>query len=84
MITTDYKIGLKREIVNALRPMFGDKFEYEDLRNHVFVGLEYPMTRVQYPAIYITFQEEELRDAGIGHVELDYTEDQHWPKLIKR
>jgi len=84
MITTDYKIGLKREVVNALKPMFGNSFEYADLRNRVFVGLEYPMKKIQYPAIYITFQEEELRNAGIGHVELDYTEDQHWPKLIKR
>jgi hypothetical protein len=84
MINTDYKIGLKREIVNALRPMFGDQFEYPDLRNKVFVGLEYPMKRLQYPAIYITFQEAELRNAGIGHVEKDYTEDAHWPKLIKR
>ncbi len=84
MITTDYKIGLKREVVNALKPMFGNQFEYPDLRNHVFVGLEYPMKRIQYPAIYVTFQEEEIRNAGIGHVELDYTEDQHWPKLIKR
>lgn len=74
-INTDYKIGLKREVVNALKPMFGSQFEYEDLRNHVFVGLEYPMKPIQYPAIYITFQEEELRNAGIGHVETDYTDD---------
>ncbi len=83
-INTDYKIGLKREVVEALRPMFGSNFEFEDLRNHVYVGLEYPMTRVQYPAIYITFQEEELRNVGIGHYELDYTVDQLYPKIIKR
>lgn len=68
-INTDYTIGIKREVVTALQPLFGDDFPIEDLRNHVYVGLEYPYLPVQYPAIYVTFQPRDLRNVGVGHVE---------------
>jgi hypothetical protein len=69
----DYKIGVKREIVNALKPLFGADFPIPEFRNNVYVGLEYPMTEVDYPAIYITYRERTLKSAGLGHVE--YTVD---------
>ncbi len=62
----DYKIGTKREIVNALKPIFGDNFPIEDLRNKIYVGLEYPNEAIRYPAIYITYSEESIHNAGIG------------------
>lgn len=82
-IQTDYKIGLKREIINALKPIFGDTFGYPELRNRVFVGLEYPMKPVQYPAIFVTYQEDEIRNAGVSHIEYDYTENSVFPKAVK-
>lgn len=81
-INTDYTIGIKREIVTALKPMFGNDFPIENLRNRVYVGLEYPYTPVQYPAIYITYQPRELRNIGVGHIEYS-NDDSGTPVAIK-
>lgn len=84
VINDDYTIGLKREIVTALEPMFHEDFPITNLRDRVYVGLEYPFSRVQYPAIYISYQETDLRSAGVGHVEQSVgddgtpTEMRHW------
>lgn len=84
VINDDYTIGLKREIVTALQPMFGNDFPIDQLQNHVFVGLEYPFSHTQYPAIYITYNERELRSAGVGHIEQAEDDDgtpyevRHW------
>jgi hypothetical protein len=64
----DYRIGTKREIVTALKPLFGNSFPIPEMRNNVYVGLEYPMEAIDYPAIYITYVERELRNAGVGQV----------------
>lgn len=82
-INDDYKTGIKREIVGALRPMFGSTFPYVDLRNQVYVGLEYPMEPVNYPAIYITFNEREIRNIGVGHIE-QAVDDNLLPYKVKR
>jgi hypothetical protein len=85
IINTDYKIGLKREVITALKPLFeGDNFVYEDLRSKVYVGLEYPMREVTYPAIYITYSEDELRNVGISHLDFEYVEgDNVYPRGVK-
>ena len=70
VINDAYKTGIKREIVRALKPLFGDTFPIPELRNQVYVGLEYPMKVVNYPAIYITFTEREIRNVGVGHLEI--------------
>lgn len=70
-ITDDYKTGIKREIVNALKVVFGNDFPLPEYRN-IYVGLEYPMRPVNYPAIYITFTERELRNIGVGHEEISF------------
>lgn len=84
VINDDYTVGIKREVVTALEPMFHDTFPIEALRNRVYVGLEYPFTKVSFPAIYITYNETELRNVGVGHTEEVLTEDgtptqvKHW------
>lgn len=82
-INTDYKIGLKREVVEALRTVFDSSFPWPDLKDRVNVTLEYPMEQIKYPAIYITYTEEELRNAGVSHIELDYESDALFPMGIK-
>lgn len=81
-INYDYTIGIKREIVTALEPMFHDDFPIESLRNKVYVGLEYPFTQIKYPAIYITFNESTLRNVGVGNIE-DATAEDGTPMQIK-
>jgi hypothetical protein len=73
VITTAYKMGLKRQIVHALDPVFGPEFPIPDYRD-IYVGLEYPMTNVQYPSILITYSETELRSVGVGYRATDYNE----------
>lgn len=72
VINDDYPIGIKREIVNALKPVFGATFPIPEYRNKVAVTLEYPLQPVQYPAVYITLTVDQLRNIGIGHVEQEY------------
>ena len=85
VVTFNYTQGFKRAIVSSLKPLFSQpEFPIDDLRNHVYVGLEYPLTDVLFPAIYITFQEQQLRSVGVGHTEELTAEDgapiryKHW------
>lgn len=73
-LNISYKLGVRREVVNALRPVFGDNYPDEQLRNRVFVSSEFPLREQQYPAIFVTFSEGPIRNAGIGHVEFEETE----------
>ena len=82
-IATDYKVGIKREVVNALKSVVGESLPFEELRNRIYVGLEYPMVQARYPAIYITYSEQTIRNAGISHIEYDYTDNPIFPKAIK-
>ena len=82
VINDDYTIGIKREMVTALQPMFGNDFPIDNLANRVYVGLEYPLTDTRYPAIYLTYNENELRSAGVGHVE-DATGPDGTPAQVK-
>jgi hypothetical protein len=61
MARDDYKIGVKKEIVSALKTAFSDKVKY--------IGLEYPANPVQYPAIFITYVEGPIQNVGVGHIE---------------
>ena len=70
-IVTDYKIGVKREVVNALKPVFGPSYPDSNLAGKVYVGLEYPLEQINYPAIFVTFTEGPIQSVGVGHYELD-------------
>lgn len=78
-----YKTGVKREVINALKPFFGADFPYPHLAGKVTVTLDYPMERIRYPAIYVTFNEQELRSMGVGHSEIFYDENDT-PRPLKR
>jgi hypothetical protein len=75
----NYKIGVKNEVVDALRQVFLSDFPDPELANKVRITLEYPNEQVHFPAIMVGFQEIKIRLAGVGHRE--HTEDQiiaHW------
>ena len=69
-----YPVGIKREIVTALRPLFGNDFPIEALQNRVYVGFEYPDRDIQYPAIFVTYTEGVIENMGVGHY--DYFKDE--------
>ena len=82
-INTDYKTGLKRQIVESLQTIFDSGFSIPELRGKVKVSLDYPMEEIAYPAVYVTYQEDVIRNAGVGHEEYIYTDDSILPKTIK-
>jgi hypothetical protein len=67
-ITTAYKTGIKKQVVSALKPTFGPTLPDERYRN-IYVGLEFPLEQVHYPAILVTYSEGPIRNVGVGHYE---------------
>lgn len=71
----DYKVGLKRELVYALREVFGTNYPDANYRNKVQVHLEFPMEQTQFPAVFIHYNEGPIENVGVGHSELGYDDD---------
>lgn len=69
----DYKPGFKQQITLALRSIFNATLEDARYRN-IFVGWEYPLEQVRYPAIYVNYAEGPIRNLGVGNIELGIDE----------
>jgi hypothetical protein len=82
-INTSFKIGVKRELVSALRKAFGNSYPDPQLANHVSVVAEYPLKEISYPMVVMHFNPGQIRNIGLGHYEIDYTNDLE-PALVKR
>lgn len=82
-INDSYKLGLKKELVTAMRPLFGDTFPIPELRNKVYVGIEYPMEEVRFPAVYITYSEGPIENVGVGNIGIDI-DNQGNPRQYKQ
>lgn len=82
-ISYEYKIGVKREITNALRDAV-ENWPDDKLRGQIQVVNEWPTKEIHYPMILVTFQEQEIKNVGIGHREIAYDDDEspytllHW------
>jgi len=70
-ISYSYKLGVKEEIVNALRRVFSESYPDPTYRGHIEVVSEYPGQEVSYPLVVVRFQSQEVKNIGIGHYELD-------------
>jgi hypothetical protein len=70
-ISYSYKLGVKEEVVEALRAVFNEVYPDPAYRGHVDVVSEYPSREVTYPLIVVRFQSQEVKNIGIGHYELD-------------
>lgn len=81
-ISTQYKIGVKREIVGALRKAFGDAYPDPMLAGKVNVVAEYPLKEVNYPMIVMHFNPGNISNMGIGHYEIESSGD--GPTIVKR
>lgn len=80
-ISYQYKVGVKREIINALRDVFAVWPDVR-LRGKVQVINEYALAEVDYPLVQVKFNETEIRNVGIGHFEVDYDRDGTPRKLL--
>lgn len=64
-----YLVPLKTLLVQALRQVFDGQYPQPDFHS-VNVGIEYPVERQGYPAIWVDYSDTaELAQAGVGHVE---------------
>jgi hypothetical protein len=70
-ISYSYKLGVKEELVEALRVAFGPNYPDPTYAGKVHVVSEYPGTEVQYPLVVMRFNPSEVRNVGIGHYEFD-------------
>lgn len=65
----DYKIGLKKQIVNGLHTIFNAQLPDKRYAN-IYVGWEYPLEQIHYPAIYINYAEGPIENVGVASLEL--------------
>jgi hypothetical protein len=65
--TIPYKTWVKTSIVEALKPVFANHPD-EKIRG-TKVSIDYPTSRAHYPAVIVRFFEQQIQNAGVGHVE---------------
>ena len=70
-VSYSYKLGIKEEVVNALRAIFNDTYPDALYAGHVDVVSEYPGREVTYPLIVMRFSPQEVKNIGVGHYEFD-------------
>ena len=87
-LVTDYQLGIKQEIIGALRKVFSTTYPDADFvnapgnKNRVYIGTEFPLKETQYPSIFITYSEGLLQNAGIGNFDLEVQDDGTTQKII--
>lgn len=62
---------VNRTLVKALRAVFTSSFDEPEFRD-INISTEFPIKRVQYPAIHVRFNGGAVTNAGVGHKELFY------------
>lgn len=82
MLTYEYPLGVKREIISSLRPYFGVDYPDPEWANKIRISAEWPQTAIHFPTIYIAYVEGPIRNAGLGHVEYGYN-DNYEPTEVK-
>lgn len=70
-----YKVGIKTEVVDALRTALLDIYKDYEIVRQIEVDLEYPITEQHFPRIVVSLQEEKLQLAGVGHFEVGTTDN---------
>lgn len=71
----NYKMEVKRLVVGAFQSVFHNTGTYypgypsSELLTKSHITIEYPQRPEQYPTLIIGFQEQELKNAGVGHLD---------------
>lgn len=66
--SASYRTLIKGALVTSLRSVFTTQYKDAQFRN-LRIDPEFSLTRVTWPAIYIKYNEREVRNAGVGHLE---------------
>jgi hypothetical protein len=63
-----HRVAVIRQVTNALRKTFDGTFPETDLfPNQIYTGPNFQYERQNYPAIYVAYQEQEIKNIGLGH-----------------
>lgn len=81
-LSLEYKIGIKKEIVNALRKVFDNDYPDEQLRGKVKVHAEYPLSEITYPMVLVKFNPGKIQNIGIGWWEYDETKEGDMARVL--
>ncbi len=66
--TIKYKQYVKEALVEALRSVFAT--HPDQILRDTTIGIDFPLTEVDYPSIVVRFYERQIKNMGIGHYEL--------------
>ena len=66
---SQFRTNVTRQIILALRDVFGTSIFSQDFTNGINVVNSYPLTEIKYPAIVVTVNVRVNRNAGVGHTE---------------
>lgn len=65
--TIRYKTYVKKTLVNAMRTVFSG--HPDAILKKTKVGVDFPFTEAEYPAVVVRFFERTIKSAGVGHTE---------------
>lgn len=75
-----HRVAIIRQVTNALRKTFDS--DYPDLNFRVvYTGPNFQMEAAKYPAVYVSYAETDIRNAGLGH-RLEAIDDQGMNRLL--
>lgn len=79
-LTLQYRVGVKEQIVQALRSVYSSpNFPEPDLKKKINIELQFPIVQEKYPAIYVNWIENSVYDAGLGNYQMENDElVRHW------
>jgi len=63
-----YKRLIKRTLVSALKTVFSENYPDPQLQN-LYISTNFPLKREQFPGIIISYNENTVKSAGVGHIE---------------
>ena len=66
-VTIQYKTYIKEALVEAFKGVFQN--HKDEALNQTHVTIEYPRTQAEYPTLLIRFNERDIQNMGIGHIE---------------
>lgn len=77
-----HRVGVIRQVTNALRKTFDSDYPDPMFRD-VYVGPNFQLAREKYPAIYVAYQESNIRQAGLGH-KLNIIDDEGLDRVVQQ
>lgn len=77
-----HRVAVLSQVTNALRKTFDS--DYPDLGFEVvYTGPEFQMEAQRYPAVYVAYQESQIRTAGLGHY-IQTVDTQGMDRMLKQ